>query len=79
MYKEDQAVKRYNDALSISTRKNSISTLKKFFTWIDENSETFSGLTPAEIVAWQKENPGEYEVLDLIQDYIRGLTKLRAN
>ena len=65
---KDRCVSRYLGRLSDPENVGSI--LAQFFTWIDEEGGEFSGLSLGEILAYQKANPGSYEVVDLIEGWL---------
>ncbi len=79
VYVEDKTIQKYVERLSVNSRKNVKSSLRAFFTWIDEHGGEFSGRSPSELVAYQKAHPSGYELVDLVEVWIDSQTRLRAN
>ena len=44
--------------------------LRGWLSWLEENSGEFSGMAPRGLVAWQREHPYDYRLLDLVQGYV---------
>jgi len=69
---EYPSVQRYLSRLGPVTQRNALYCLKYFFTWVRENSSKLGGMTPDELVEYQRtaDNSKRYEILDLVQSYI---------
>jgi integrase len=78
VYIRDNAVTKYLGRVAPTTAVNLESTVKTFFTWIDEEGGSFAGITPSEAVEWQREHLGSYEIVDLVETFLQGRDRLRA-
>jgi len=72
-----KSVKHYLSRLQPNTRPVTESILNNFFEWMAENGGEFKDFTPDQLLAYQKQNKN-YEILDMIQAWIRDNDHLRA-
>jgi hypothetical protein len=64
MFVKDEVVKKYLTRVSENTQRRARYTLREFFTWLDESGGPFSGSTPGNLMKYQRENTGGYNVVD---------------
>lgn len=53
-------------------------TFANFMRWLGEHGGSFASMSPDDLVEWQRGHPGSYELLDLVQGWVRGMD-VRAN
>ncbi len=66
-----QRVDRWLGRLRPSTAVVSGQLFDAWMRWLRESDCRFSSLSPDELILFQQENPASYELLDVVQDYIR--------
>ena len=73
--KDYGSVKRYLSRLAPTTQRNMGYYLHYFFVWVRENSEKFKAMNPDEMVEYQRQagNGAQYDILDVVQDYVTDL------
>ncbi|MEM4727207.1 MAG: hypothetical protein QXD04_03005, partial [Candidatus Bathyarchaeia archaeon] len=71
-YRGFKSVTRWLDGFASATRPYAYSALRGFLDWLGVYGGRFVGLTPDQLVEWQREHPNGFELLDLLQEYVRG-------
>lgn len=74
-----ESVKHYLERLKPITAQVTESILNQWFRYMRENSEVFSEFTPDQLIEYQRKNPMNYEIMDVIQAWTRDLSHLRRN
>lgn len=72
------AVRVWVGGVSPETARSYLWVFRRFLRWLGENGGGFAGMGPDELVAWQRERGG-YELLDLVQAFVRSHSHLRAS
>jgi len=69
---EYSTVKRWTSRLSPETAANNTFHLNKFISWLRKTQSKLNEYSPDELIEYQKQvvNGSQYELLDLIQDYV---------
>ena len=68
------AVQRWVEDLGQGTMESYLYIFIPWLRWLEENGGDFARLSPDELVAWQRGNPSSYELVDLLQAHVRGLS-----
>ncbi|MBD3205001.1 hypothetical protein GF319_01500, partial [Candidatus Bathyarchaeota archaeon] len=74
-----ETVEFYLKRLKDNTSRTSESILNQFFEYLESDGNKFKGYTPDQLIEYQRENRGSYEILDIVQDWIRTKDNLRKN
>jgi len=67
----DKTVERWFARLSPKTIRTNKYILTEWLSWMKDNGDKFSNLSPDELVKWQKTHGNDYELLDYVQDFVR--------
>lgn len=71
----DKSTKFWKGRVAPTTYKSYITAFGHFKRWLDEHGGALAGLTPDELVEYQKntDNGTQYDILDLVQTWAQGL------